>query len=848
MLKQNDKEIIQKICESPIGHLTDHHTYFLFSFPFPFPSHQHKNPPLQCSFNSLHIAFHPHLLNRLDHCLPIHDTAIMSTPASTPLPPPPKPPLTAALTPSASSPAAAALAGNARSVPSPAYLSSLSSKNILSPQNTRSPQTTRSPHPNKSPKAANARSPLIQNALHQLTSGGGTPRLGMGGVSSPAATGALGLGAFGASTGMTPLGVGVEGLGSVDGAPAGILGLNARDQDKERRKRIEEIVQMMAGRRGRVSQEGVERCARRVGLEELWEEEGGKKTLSIAGTGVLVDVEFTGQEVGVVALSFPASGEGVGKLAGRGADVLRRDLKGDGNGYVMLDAFVGNLERLAKMDRLGGGGLSCFDAVEGIYRCLQRIYEWEMVKLKESRGMNNSDEEWCKREVMCKGSGRPVMHVAGRVGFALQYWQERRLVPGRKRKAEEISREGFGYEDPDSTIYSAVVECEASPAELYPSVRVSDSWVSAQIEQPTPLDFDPFSLTAAPSIDWQEPPPTLLSPDHPSGAMALDPDSLLPRKTPNVRFVAHLEPPIIVPLQTAIDIYERVGAPIAQESMQPTSYESLLFVDVDPTARPQAQAQQRQHDQKALKTRTVTGTIKSYHPSRQPSRHRYQYNLFTQPAFARTIDHIPFSHPRQLVAVLPLLRQWALMGSILRRSFAAPSVKKTFTGAGSSLDRSNGHFPGANGADDCGDDSSDAEEAALTSALAQASTVEEELAALLRPPTLPPAPPPPLAVDISLSLSPSPPRLGVISERGSGGAPSGLTFAIGLSGAIEVLEGGDSGKRNGVGTTQAKAGAATVAERAKRVLEIGESVGVLAAWMGGAGPAGPENGAETMME
>lgn len=666
----------------------------------------------------------------------------------------------------------------------------------------------------------------------------------MGGVSSPAATGALGLGAFGASTGMTPLGLGVEGPGSVDGATAGNLGLNARDQDKERRKRIEEIVLMMAGRRGRVSQEGVERCARRVGLEWMWEEEGGKRTLSIAGSGVLVDVEFTAQEVGAVVLSFPASGEGVGKLAGRGADVLRRDLKGDGKGYVMLDAFVGNLERLAKMDRLGGGGLSCFDAVEGVYKCLQRIYAWEMVKLRESRGFNTGDEEECKREVMCKSSGTPIMHVAGRVGFALQYWQERRLVPGRKRKAEEMGRDGPEEDHPDSKIYSAIIECEASPSELYPSVRVSDSWVSAQIEKPPPLDHDPFSLTAASTIDWQEPPPTLLSPDPLPGAMALDPDPLLPRKTPNVRFVAHLEPPIIVPLQTAIDIYESVGAPITHESIQPTTYEALLFADIDPTPTLQQQSQQ-QPPRQAPKNRTVMGTATSYQPGGPPSQHRHQYTLFTQQAFARRINLIPFSHPRQLIAVLPLLRQWALMGNILRRSFAAPSVKKTATSSDSGIGRRNGQSKGANGTDEHDSDGDDADEAALTSALAQASTLEEELAALLaRPSVQTRGPPPPLAVDVSLSLSPSPPRLGIISERESGGAPSGVTLAIGLNGAIELLD-GHGGEGNGAANTHAKAAAGTVTERAKRVLEIGESIGVLVAWMGG---AGREDGGEMMME
>lgn len=660
----------------------------------------------------------------------------------------------------------------------------------------------------------------------------------MGGVSSPAATGALGLGVFGASTGMTPLGVGAEGPGSVDGATAGNLGLNARDQDKERRKKIEEIVQMMAGKRGRVSQEGVERCARRVGLEWMWEEESGKRTLSIAGSGVLVDVEFTGQEVGAVVLSFPASGDGVGKLAARGADVLKMDLKGDGNGYVMLDAFVANLERLAKMDRLGGAGLSCFDAVEGVYRCLQRVYEWEMVKLRDSRGFNNGDEEECQREVMCKSSGRPIMHAAGQVGFALQYWQERRLVPGRKRKADDMAKGGL-EENLDSKIYSAVIECEASSSELYPSVRVSDSWVSAQVERPPVLVHDPFALTSASSsIDWQEPPPTLLSPDQLPGTMALDPDPMLPRKTPNVRFVAHLDPPIIVPLQTAIDIYESVGAPLAHESMQPTTYEALLFADVDQTSRPQPPPQQRQ-PQQGPKNRTVVGTTTSHHPSGPPLQHRHKYTLFTQQAYARTIDHIPFSHPRQLIAALPLLRQWALTGNILRRSFAAPSAKKA-SGPDPGLDRAVGQSRVANGADDF-DGYGDADEDALTSALAQASTLEEELAALLAGPAIRPASPPPLAVDVSLSLSPSPPRLGIISERESGGTPSGLTLAIGLNGTIEMLEGG-----NGASSVYAKTAAGTVTERAKRVLEIGESIGVLVTWMGGAGRR-QEDGSKLMM-
>ena len=66
---------------------------------------------------------------------------------------------------------------------------------------------------------------------------------------------------------------------------------NVRGDDDERRRRIESILAMLKTRPGRVSEEGVERLAKRTGLEYLWEGQvGGPRMLSIAGTGVLIDV------------------------------------------------------------------------------------------------------------------------------------------------------------------------------------------------------------------------------------------------------------------------------------------------------------------------------------------------------------------------------------------------------------------------------------------------------------------------------------------------------------------------------------------------------------------------------
>lgn len=68
---------------------------------------------------------------------------------------------------------------------------------------------------------------------------------------------------------------------------------HVRGDEDERRRRMENIVNLLRTRPGRVSEEGVERLAKRTGLEYIWEgPPGGPRMLSIAGTGVLIDVRL----------------------------------------------------------------------------------------------------------------------------------------------------------------------------------------------------------------------------------------------------------------------------------------------------------------------------------------------------------------------------------------------------------------------------------------------------------------------------------------------------------------------------------------------------------------------------
>lgn len=595
---------------------------------------------------------------------------------------------------------------------------------------------------------------------------------------------------MGIASGMSPLGGGASG---VNGSLSGIGTVGVRVQEEERRRRMEAVVALVGTRWGRVCQEGLERAAKRVGLECLWEEgRGGKRTLSIAGNGVLVDVEFHMEEVKGVTLEYMVSGSEVGKRAGEGAEVLKRDLTGgDEGGYVMLDAFVGNLERLAKMDKLSEDGVSCFDAVEGIRFALQSVFELEVGKTRDEKGPD-AVKEAIDREVLCRGSGRPKMHAAGRVGLALQYWMERSLLLPVTQEPEAMDvNDDTAPPDEEPTIYSAIIETEALSSSLYPPIRISDSWLGSPIEQSTHTDSDPFTEHTS-SLNWQEPPPTYISPSQPSEPSTIPTsphDPLQGSQTPNVRFLARLEPPIVVPLQVAVDIYQSVNAPLTQESIQPTTYESLLFADV-----PVPQSQ-----------RTVTKTITSYDASGTPTEHRHQYTLFSlQPDYGRVIDSLPFSHPRQLIAILPLLRQWALVGSFIRRSFMPdlPSLTDATTTPANAPVTENGLDL----------------EAVIRE---QEMTVEEELAAFLDEPSAPSEDydggAGALAVDITLSTTSSPPRIGVVWP-GREGLRS-VDFAVGQNGGIEVAG------EDGVGVREGER------EKVGKVLGIAEDIGVLVEWL-----------------
>ena len=359
-----------------------------------------------------------------------------------------------------------------------------------------------------------------------------------------------------------------------------------------------------------------------------------------------------------VNLSFPRSPEPVTATVPLAARILKRDLTpptGVASINTSLARFGENLERLARLDKLSvQPDLDCYAAIAGIYTSLKKLFDYEKRKVQEGwagerhGGKAFSDEEYAEREVLCKKSGRPVMHGDRTVGLRLEYWMERRLVPSTPRKDQDgdttMTSNGEATSHADHaaghpTIWSLVVECEASPAELYPPVRVSDQWLSDNIEQ----EPDMLSTMNTPLITWQEPLPTLIS--DTTGDLGMQGDAALLGKQPNVRFVARLEPPVVVPLPVALQLFNAVGFPSGSDENVPIFDELVLprkdFEDVG-----------LEGDVREIKTERV---VSAYEKDGSLTKALHQYNLCVQKRdYGKVIDEIPFSHPRQLVEILPV--------------------------------------------------------------------------------------------------------------------------------------------------------------------------------------------------
>ncbi|OIW28514.1 hypothetical protein CONLIGDRAFT_681468 [Coniochaeta ligniaria NRRL 30616] len=471
---------------------------------------------------------------------------------------------------------------------------------------------------------------------------------------SPSAAAALG------ALGMGGLDMGLDGVGAL-----GSLGNLGRNDEDERARRLKTVIDILSQNKGLVSEAGLERLVKRLGMECMWEDDmggGGSKprTLIVAGSAIELLIVLLKDAVQSVSLAFPESADIVGKHAEEAGKILLDDLKlapGQNPLTKRLDRFAANFELLATLDKLSViPGLNLFEAVGGIYESLERLYQWDLQKLREDPAYNGRDDQYIANMVLCTRNGRPVMHARDRVGLSIDYWKEKRLLPtGSKADAAYIKE--------TERAWGMLISCAPLKDISIPPVRVSDKWLSMEVEKVN----GPDDLQPGPVIDWLQPDNTILQPSDASKAESdangLGADALLlGPKFPEVMFKAILDPPLHVPVNVWEEICQRGGAMPSAVFLTHVTLDSLLF----PVA---PGSQQDPNEPRSITvTRKVDVCRASDEPEWSQNVHRNRLWIYRL-VIGKTLTEIPFSHPQQIISILPLLRQYAFLSTILEKEF-----------------------------------------------------------------------------------------------------------------------------------------------------------------------------------
>ncbi|KAK4191518.1 mediator of RNA polymerase II transcription subunit 1-domain-containing protein [Podospora australis] len=385
----------------------------------------------------------------------------------------------------------------------------------------------------------------------------------------------------------------------------------------------------------------------------------GKKTLIVAGAALELLIEFSNNTVTGVTLGFPESAEIVNKHAVEAGKILLKDLQIEHNQSPLtksLEPFARNFERLALLDKLSiNPGLNLYEAVAGIYESLQRLHNWELHKSREDPSLTGKSDLELALIALCTKSGRPSMNGRGRVGLSLDFWTEKRLQPYPTPEAAAHAAE-------TNKTWSLLIGCAPLREMGANPVRITDKWIS-------------LDVASGPTIDWLEPEPTFVPAESQTQTGPLQPGSpMMPGpRLPEAVFQATFDPP----LHISLDLWNRIidfGCGLDSSHHKFVMYDSLVIPA--PTSKANEQTD----------TRTVICTKKvQAAPVGQPAEltHKTHTNtLYVYDAVpGKTLTELTFSHPSQLVQLLPYLRQYAFLSILLENSFKDDSVTVSTTPA-----------------------------------------------------------------------------------------------------------------------------------------------------------------------
>jgi hypothetical protein len=163
-----------------------------------------------------------------------------------------------------------------------------------------------------------------------------------------------------------------------------------------------------------------------------------------------------------------------------------------------------------------------------------------------------------------------------------------------------------------------------------------------------------------PVLDWQEPENIMLPANDPPKGDSMEGVEQPTQKFPEVMFVARFNPPVVVPYNLAVSIYNSTTAPIDPYTMN--TFDGLMF---PPSAGEKI-------DQGEARTIKQDVLVTVYDKDGEKSLKTHSNTLMIDKIdYGWTLNELPFSHPNQLIGMLPVLRQYAFLSTVLGKSFGS---------------------------------------------------------------------------------------------------------------------------------------------------------------------------------
>ncbi|KAI1609033.1 mediator of RNA polymerase II transcription subunit 1-domain-containing protein [Exophiala viscosa] len=444
-------------------------------------------------------------------------------------------------------------------------------------------------------------------------------------------------------TGLTPLPSGADGLGITTNLPGNSVRPSATsvNPEMERLHRLQLVADTLKSRVSGygVTREGVERTAQLHGFDTAWDDDN----LTIAGIAVELEVMFDSidrDHVKDVSLKLNAPDSEEPQLLEQGTDILKQNLepsitvKGIPQ-WKGLDTFQSNLQYLSQLDRIEGG-VPCFQAINSLYNAFQKIWTAE-----KERFNGRSVQQRLRRGAI----GRPALDQEQRLGLSVDYW-----VGGQAMQQEAVGPPG------GEQMHTARFFCDPGT----PSTVLTKEWISDRVLIEN-IQAEGDASNETPQPDWKDPANDANEFEKAgSDEPAMERTGEISSNVLNMHFACSLSPTVYVPINVAATLNVEMAMFEMNQELAITS-QMILQEHFNASKVGGAKTVSEERWLRCLPA-PMEGDPLRYR------RHSYALHSAQHAAalWCYPVTQLSFNHPRHFAAAIPILRQYALVWSLLR--------------------------------------------------------------------------------------------------------------------------------------------------------------------------------------